>query len=72
MSRIPNSGLILYYWDVRDVRSVDKYVDFQEESYLCRTEVGSSLPKEMLDQLNNLEKRIELFADLDQDHDHDY
>jgi hypothetical protein len=34
--------------------------------------VGSSLPKEMLDQLKNLEKRIELFADLDQDHDHDY
>jgi hypothetical protein len=40
--------------------------------HFCRTEVGPSLPKEMLDQLNNLEKRIELFADLDQDHDHDY
>jgi hypothetical protein len=28
--------------------------------------VGSSLPKEMLDQLNNLEKRIELFADMEE------
>lgn len=29
-------------------------------------EVGSSLPKEMMDQLNNLEKRIELFADMEE------
>ncbi len=57
-------------WRKLLVRSVYKYR--LEESFLCRTEVGSSLPKEMLDQLNNLEKRIELFADLDQDHDHDY
>jgi hypothetical protein len=29
-------------------------------------EVGASLPKEMWDQLNNLEKRIELFADMEE------
>jgi len=33
-----------------------------------RQQVGSSLPKEMLKQLENLEKRVEMFADYNLDH----
>lgn len=44
--------------------------EVQDMRNYFRQEVGSSLPKEMLDQLNNLEKRIELFADLEHEDHH--